>query len=193
MLICPLTQKLPDLSGWDVAGVDGGLDILLKNGIHPDWAIGDFDSGKDPGQTDYPIYRHPIHKDETDSELALMKAIELGYQDIILYGALGGRLDHTLANLRLVTWRYPQVTLMSEGQKVTVLCEGEHVIQNQYKHVSFFAMEPTVITLDGFDYPLSRQLIDQKDFYTCSNSISQASAKVIIHSGRAICVETDYV
>lgn len=192
VLICPLTRQLPELKDVDLAAVDGGLDILRSMNITPIWAIGDFDSGKDPVITGYPVYRHPVCKDETDTELALMKAEELGYKKVIVYGALGGRLDHTLANLRLITWRYPQTTLMDERQRVSVLCEGEHLLKNEYRHVSFFAMEPTVITLEGFDYPLDHQTIDQKDFYTCSNSISKNEARVIIHSGRVICVETDF-
>ncbi len=83
-----------------VIGVDGGLTHLEGIERVPDMALGDFDSlGYVP--TDIPVERFPVHKDATDMELALDRAYALNYNKLYLYGALGKRLDHTLANLQV--------------------------------------------------------------------------------------------
>lgn len=88
-----------------VFAVDGGLAALASIGCVPDVALGDFDSlGYVPA--DLPetveVLTFPAHKAESDMELALRLACERGFDEAIVYGALGGRLDHTLANLQLL-------------------------------------------------------------------------------------------
>lgn len=107
VLVSPIAKSLPDLKDVDWIGIDMGYQLIVKEGKSCLFAIGDFDSGQLEEPLPFPIERHPVAKDETDSELAIMKAKEMGYKTIILWGALGGRLDHTLANLRCITWQYP--------------------------------------------------------------------------------------
>ncbi|ACV21942.1 thiamine pyrophosphokinase [Slackia heliotrinireducens DSM 20476] len=79
-----------------VIAADGGLAHLEACGAHPDMALGDFDSlGYVPERP--VVERHPVMKDESDLELAIDRALEFGCADIVLYGALGGRADHTYA------------------------------------------------------------------------------------------------
>lgn len=192
VLVSPIAGALPDLSDCDWIGVDGGW-VRIVESSHPLHAIiGDFDSSSDPGlDASIPVERYPVRKDETDAELAMKLAVESGYTKIVFWGALGGRLDHTLANLRCMVWKYPQVVCMDDQHRVRVLLPGSHIIEKKYRHVSFFACDPCRITLIGFDYPLSRAPLDQRDFYTCSNSIREQDGKVIIERGRVLCVESD--
>lgn len=83
-----------------VIAVDGGLAHLKDAGVEPDMAIGDFDSlGYVP--TGMRVTRFSPDKDKSDMELALRRAKSMRYEDVYVYGGLGGRLDHTLANLQL--------------------------------------------------------------------------------------------
>lgn len=83
-----------------VIAVDAGFAHLEALGVAPDMAVGDFDSlGYVPKCRR--VSRHPAKKDKSDMELALEKAVSWDYDDLVVYGALGGRLDHTLANLQL--------------------------------------------------------------------------------------------
>ena len=84
-----------------VIGADRGYLVLEKNGIKPNVVIGDFDSYEGEIVCDN-IIRFPIKKDFTDSELSIKYAIENGYKNIKIYGAIGGALDHTIANLSLL-------------------------------------------------------------------------------------------
>lgn len=78
--------------------VDGGFSSLCAIGVTPDFALGDFDSlGHVPQGV--PIERHPVMKDDSDTALALEWALAHGMREVVVYGALGGRLDHTLATL----------------------------------------------------------------------------------------------
>jgi thiamine pyrophosphokinase len=90
-----------------VIGADGGAARALEWGLVPDLVVGDMDSLAADIQpvlegrgSEFVI--HPRAKDETDLELALTVAVERGAREIIVLGALGGRLDHTLANVLLL-------------------------------------------------------------------------------------------
>lgn len=87
---------------------DGGARHLLALGLLPHLLVGDLDSldAASVAQLEaagVPIHRYPADKDETDLELALHYALDGQPQSIIIVGALGGRLDQTLANLSLLT------------------------------------------------------------------------------------------
>ena len=83
-----------------VIAVDGGFASLADVGCAPDLAIGDFDSlGYVPEGVEVLVF--PPEKDASDMELALGEAVARGADAVEVYGALGGRLDHTLANLQL--------------------------------------------------------------------------------------------
>lgn len=79
---------------------DGGYYHCKALGVVPDLLIGDFDSLGAPLPSDLPQIALPPDKDYTDATLALAHARSLGFRDFLLTGMLGGRLDHTLANLQ---------------------------------------------------------------------------------------------
>lgn len=102
-IVCALDCKLtfvPDKQDY-VIGADRGYLNLLKNDIDPDCVIGDFDSYTDKIKCDN-VIRYPVKKDFTDSALAIEHAISKGYRKIFVYGAIGGYLDHTIANLAIL-------------------------------------------------------------------------------------------
>jgi thiamine pyrophosphokinase len=84
-----------------VVAADAGLVTAEKAGVRPDWIVGDMDSLPDPSRLDrYPperVRRFPRDKDLLDTEIALNLLWDEGYEDIVLIGGGGGRLDHLLA------------------------------------------------------------------------------------------------
>jgi thiamine pyrophosphokinase len=87
---------------------DGGSRHLFRLGLSPQVAIGDFDSlnGEEIRQlhsSGSTLIPHPRDKDATDLELCLEHAVEHGFTRILVVGALGGRLDQSLANLALAS------------------------------------------------------------------------------------------
>lgn len=83
-----------------IIGADRGYFTLVENGIMPQVAIGDFDSYTGRIDCENTIV-FPVKKDDTDSALAIKYAIEQGYKKIVIFGAIGGTLDHTIANVSL--------------------------------------------------------------------------------------------
>ena len=82
-----------------VIAADAGLKNLQNKGLSPDYIVGDFDSlGFIPDGMN--IIKHPVKKDETDLILAIDIGLEKGYKSFLVYGCLGGRLDHTFASIQ---------------------------------------------------------------------------------------------
>ena len=109
-----------------VIAVDGGLLHAQRLGVRADLAVGDFDSlGYVP--QGIPVFRHPVIKDDTDMMLAVRLGLERGYRRFLIYGGLGGRLDHTLANLQtlaFVSRAGAAGVLVGDGYCLTVLGDG---------------------------------------------------------------------
>lgn len=86
-----------------VIAADRGYDSLMAYGVTPDLVVGDFDSlGYAPQHPN--VVQLPKMKDDTDMVYALRKGLELGYRRFVLLGGVGGRLEHTLANLQALDW-----------------------------------------------------------------------------------------
>ena len=92
--IMPEKPKPGDL----VIAADKGYDIAVGLGIKPDIVVGDFDSrGSAPENENIVLLN--VRKNDTDVEHAVSVALEKGYREFFVYGAVGGRLDHTLGNI----------------------------------------------------------------------------------------------
>ena len=177
-------------------GVDKGALTLARNGKRMLLAIGDFDSVEESDLAyikeyiDTLLQLNPI-KDDTDSEAAVMYAIEKGYQKIHLYGGLGGRLDHAMINLRLVS-RFPEtVYLHDQNNFIYSLAEGVHSIDKRdYTYISFFTEDKATISLEGLKYPLDKQQLTNKDTYTTSNEILEDRGIVTVHAGKVTVIQS---
>ena len=195
ILVTPIAKKVPKVKGACYVGVDAGSLQIIKQNLPIAFAVGDFDSmGKEDflnlkKQTE--CIQHPIQKDETDSELAIRMAFEKGFDSIVLWGALSGRVDHTLANLRLLMYQFHNLVLMDETQKIFYLGPGKHKITNGYRHCSFFVVEDAVVSLSGFLYNLESRAVDRKAIYMVSNCIVNEKADVNVHEGALLCVQSN--
>ena len=177
-------------------GVDKGALTLARNGKRMLLAIGDFDSVEESDlayikeYSDTLLQLNPI-KDDTDSEAAVMYAIEKGYQKIHLYGGLGGRLDHAMINLRLVS-RFPEtVYLHDQNNFIYSLAEGVHSSDKRdYTYISFFTEDKATISLEGLKYPLDKQQLTNKDTYTTSNEILEDRGIVTVHAGKVTVIQS---
>jgi len=90
-----------------IIAADGGALIALKLDLQPRVVIGDMDSlppeiRMELTERGCQFVSHSPRKDETDTELAIQYALQAGADEIVLLGATGDRLDHTLANVLLL-------------------------------------------------------------------------------------------
>lgn len=102
-----IRARLQSLQVTLVIAVDGGSRYASELGLKPDLVLGDLDS-IDPDTrrkytyTGITFHSAPAEKDETDLELALLYAAEQGIDNIVILGAIGGRVDMTIANIMLL-------------------------------------------------------------------------------------------
>ena len=82
---------------------DAGIRYLEEAGMEPDLIVGDFDSLGYTPESGNVIYHRP-EKDDTDTMLAVREGFERGFRSFRIYAGLGGRLDHSVANLQTLAF-----------------------------------------------------------------------------------------
>lgn len=82
---------------------DSGLKHLDALQVRPGLIVGDFDSHDNPN-LDVETIVLPCEKDDTDTVFAVKEAIRRGYEDVLLIGVVGARLDHTLGNVYILEY-----------------------------------------------------------------------------------------
>jgi thiamine pyrophosphokinase len=184
-----------------VIAADGGSCHCQTLEIIPDVLIGDLDStSKDLIQewqtAGVLVIRHPAQKDQTDLELALLHAQAEGASEIIVYGAVGGRLDMTFGNLLLLA--HPeltsQITLICGGEEVHVLRPGESLVLQGSRGdtVSLFSLQPgeSQITTKGLEYPLEKEGLGFGFTRGVSNRMAAESAFIQLEVGLLAVIHT---
>lgn len=171
----------------DYIGVDEGCSFCVQSGIKPVLGIGDFDSTSEV--FDFKTIKYDSEKDETDLELALQYAVNR-YKHIYVCNCIGGRSDHFLYNLKLLI-QYPQIVLCSPSERIYIVNKGKHIIHNTHRYFSFFAIENSIVSLDGFKYSLHNCLLTPKDFKTISNEIVRKSGIIEVTDGCLLCIQSE--
>jgi thiamine pyrophosphokinase len=181
---------LPDLNEYENdqviwAGVDRGVFYLLKQGVKPSIAFGDFDSVS-PEELAFiethvsELRRFKPEKDETDMELALNWALGQKPERIQVFGATGGRLDHLFANVQLLIdpllkENNADIILIDSHNQLSVRGPGTYTIQKntKEKYISFVPVTLTItnLTLEGFKYPLKNRHISIGSTLCISNEL----------------------
>jgi thiamine pyrophosphokinase len=179
---------------------DGGAQHALALGLAPDVVIGDLDSldGNVQARLESEgcqIFVYPPRKDETDLELALRYAIDHGVDEILILGALGGRIDQTLANVLLLA--LPELegvkTRIVAGDQEMFLIRGQAFIEGQVGDtVSLLpiAGDVTGITAEGLEYPLQHGTLKFGPTLGISNVLTAPVARVQVGQGLLLCVHT---
>lgn len=176
---------------------DGGVYHCLALGLQPDVVVGDMDSIEadtmaDLIESEIALERHPRSKDQTDLELALERAIRDGADEILMLGALGGRLDQTLANLLILAQRkWPIPLRMADGdQSAEMLHGGERLTLRAGvgKMVSLVPLsaEVTGVTYEGLEYDLTDATLKIGSTRAISNVVLHKPATVTIGTGVAL-------
>src|SRR5919202_2728978 len=172
---------------------DGGARHFLQAGVLPHVAIGDFDSLPAPLLAELEargvrIERYPIHKDETDLELALLYAVAQGAARVVVLAALGGRPDQHLANLQLLT--HPalepiDVRMLHNGWEVFATRAVTRLEGAAGQTVSLLPMSERVegIVTENLYYPLRDEPLSLGPARGVSNVMTAAQATITIRSG----------
>ncbi len=165
------------------AGVDKGVVMLLEAGINPKYTYGDFDSITEEERkyikARTAIEPVPMEKDDTDLALCLADLASKGYSSIHVYGATGGRMDHSLGNIHMLVHedlREVDIKVIDCQNVISLLQEGKHEVRRQegMKYVSFLPFnDETTLSLDGFLYDLENQRLEFGTTLTISNEFTK--------------------
>jgi thiamine pyrophosphokinase len=192
-------KKMKEMEDCLIICCDGGARHFQNSAIKPDVIIGDMDS-IDPAQlADYSaqnlkIIEHPPDKNFSDTELALDYALNLNPQEIFIWCAFGGRIDHTLSNVFLLckgTEKGIRIFMVDEYCEAFVLDKKASFINEKGKIVSLLALTPEVtgITLPGFLYPLENGTLKMGESRGISNVINEARAGISAAKGMLLVIK----
>lgn len=183
-----------------VIAADGGLNHCLAMALSPILLIGDLDSVT-PQQTaavqaaGCQVIRYPVEKNETDLELALLWAAHENYQSILIFAALGGRIDQQLANLTLLLM--PELTgldvcVCSEREEIYLITSNRTITGRAGDRVSLLPWGgPAVgVSTSGLRYPLEFETLSPQHSRGISNEMLADSAVVSLESGSLLCVHS---
>ena len=195
-----ITTYTDEVDVW--IGADGGVLTLIENGITPDYAIGDFDSiditdkEKIHNKAQH-VLTYPTDKDETDLELAIDKAIQLRPKQIYLFGVTGGRIDHTLINIQLLSriiQQNIQGIIVDKWNHIELTNPGMHSIDQtkRFPYISFVPVTEIVsnLTLSNFIYPLNNFELNYGSTRCISNKLAQTSGTFSYDSGSLLVIKS---
>ena len=175
-----------------VIAADAGLKFADKLGLAPDIAVGDFDSlGYTPNKIPHIVY--PKEKDDTDTMIAVKYGISKGYRRFIIVGALGGRLDHSIANIQTLSYLASNnaVGLIHDEYCSVIVIENTEIDfpADFQGNISVFSLtDKSEISISGLKYNLNHKIL-QSDFpLGVSNEFIAQNASVKVYSGKIMII-----
>ncbi len=174
-----------------VIAADGGYEHIKNLNLTPDLIIGDFDSLSLEIEDRCKIFTAPCEKDETDMFLAVKNALENGCTEIYICGGLGGRLDHSIANIQLLEYIYENGAvgvLLSEENIVTIQTKNEQKYprksnKNEWYFSIFSLTETAKVTISGTKYNCENVELKRNFALGVSNEIVDEYAKITLFDG----------
>lgn len=182
---------------------DSGMEFLYRHGKKPDMIVGDFDS-TDPVVLEayrkmegIEWRRFRPEKDDTDTELAILIAAELGAKEVHILGGTGSRLDHVIANvylLGLLEEKHIQAYLVDAHNRIQIINQ-QTVLEKESQYGTYLSLMPFMgtvegVTLKGFKYPLNDYTFDGCHSIGISNEIVEKQAVIELRKGRLIVMES---
>ncbi len=171
---------------------DGGLEHCLKCGISPDVVIGDMDSyGGEVNENI--LMKYPVEKDDTDTALCIKYAIEKGYKEIEVFGAIGARFDHSFANVQLLLYCKEKGVNCRLRDKETVFAVHNESVKMKIEKgttVSIFSISVKAknVTLKGLKYPLERATLNSNFPLGVSNVSISDEIEITVEEGTLLVV-----
>lgn len=175
-----------------VIAADGGYDHLLHAGLRADIALGDFDSVQSYEIWEDPIcekYTYPPEKDDTDMMLAIKMGLAKGYQIFQIYGGLGGRLDHSIANIQALSYlasQGAQGTLYHDQYALTVIQNSGFLIPKDFTgYVSVFSLSDKSqnVTIKGLKYEIEGATMTNRFPLGISNEALGKKGNISVEKG----------
>ena len=189
---CPIPRPA---EGDFVIACDRGYEYCLRDSITPDLVIADFDSFRGGVADGIPVHRLPVEKDDTDTMSALRYASDEGYEEVQLFCALGGRLDHTLANVQALAWCAERGIFAAiespDARLFSLRGAALRLPRREGFSLSVFSLtDRSRVSIRGAKYALEDAEITNGFPLGVSNEWADESAVVTAHEGTLLIVES---
>lgn len=184
-----------------IIAADGGAQNCLNMKLMPDIVIGDMDSitikvieSITSGKKPIKFINSIPSKDESDTQLAVDYAVGLGAKRILIVGAAGDRIDHTLANLFLLaspSAENSDIRILTENSEIFVTRKSCQIAGAAGKIVSLFSLSPytNFIKTSGLKYKLKNEKLLFSPARGLSNAFIGSKAKIEISEGTLLIVK----
>lgn len=173
---------------------DSGLKHMENLRVQPSLIVGDFDSHDNP-HLDVETIVLPCQKDDTDTVYAVKEAIKRGYDNFLLIGVVGARLDHTLGNVSILLYLDSlgkKGCIIDDYSEMKIVSNEPAYIEDSYSFFSLLNISGTAkgITIENAKYPLENGEITCEYQYGISNEVLCGEmAKVSVDKGRALLIK----
>jgi thiamine pyrophosphokinase len=176
----------------NIYGADGGGLHIHNLKLKPKLLLGDFDSLSaeiyEKFSKECQIKRYPPNKNYSDGEL-LIKTLYNDYDELIIFGALGGRYDHSFFNAFLLEI-YPKCKIINNKEELFVIDSNHKFISEIGKTVSFLPLDrENCISLINFEYELNKKEVKRGESLTLSNIVLKNDAEAIVHRGAFLVIK----
>lgn len=178
---------------------DGGLSYAASLGVKPDIIVGDFDSCNNELLSSYQnkseIIRLPREKDDTDTFYAVKLALEHGFEDFFLLGAMGARFDHAMGNVSILLYLFKQgkkAMLLDDYSRMQVVGKDFVFIPDSCAYFSVLTIAGNVsgVTIKNAKYPLENASLSCDFQLGISNEVLPGKrAEVSVKEGNLLLVE----
>ena len=172
-----------------VIACDKGYTYAIAQGVSPDLLVSDFDSYDGEVDRSVPVERFRSEKDDTDTMIAVRYAVEHGFEEIKLFCALGGRLDHSLANLQSLVYALVhglRASLEADDTRIYTLQNGSlRLPKLPGWSLSVFAAQDrcTGVSITGAKYPLRDAVLTNSFPLGVSNAWAEDEAEIRVTEG----------
>ncbi len=176
---------------------DGGYAHTKVLGLEPDVWLGDGDSLVEPDVVAKEKLVFPVKKDYTDTDLAVMEALNRGFREIFIIGALGGRLDHEFSHfclLKKILDNGGRGVLIDEKNEITMENSDFTVFPDEKKYISFFPFGGDVcdFTVKGLCYEAENMRLMTNCVQASSNCFDgEKCGKISFSSGYVLVIRSD--
>ena len=183
--------------------IDGGYEYCKLLEITPDYILGDFDSISEKeaegvaeiakSEEDKVIIL-PIEKDDTDMLAAIKLGLSQGYQSFRIYGGMGGRIEHTIANIQCLLYlkEHDAVGYLMDGTGMILVAKEEEIsFQDSLEgYMSLFSMgDKATVTIENMKYLLKEQEVTNSFPIGISNEfVLGEKGKVTVHKGAVLMI-----
>ena len=173
---------------------DSGLKPLENLQVQPSLIVGDFDSHENP-HLDVETIVIPCEKDDTDTVFAVKEAIKRGFDDFLLIGVIGARLDHTLGNVSILLYldsHGKKGCIIDDYSEMEIVSDKPVSISDRYSFFSLLNITGCAkgITITGAKYPLVDGEITCEYQYGVSNEVlPRENAVVTVNYGKLLLIK----